>query len=102
MMKCVEIKCGRDIIWVSDKDYIYDNGSIVQIMSQYKIDGWHKYPIRMSKALLKDFIKCGFIYTNESIDRAYRKTLLSNTSIGTFYKFHIEDMIRCGYNWKEV
>lgn len=96
----VQIKVGRDFIWIDDHDVIMDNGAILQIPTKQKRDGWYSYPIRMSRKLFNDLKKKNLIYTNETIQANYRSKELHECPL-SFYKFHIEKMAAVGYEMRE-
>lgn len=99
-MTQVQIKVGRDLIWVDDHDVIMDNGAILQIPTKQKINGWSSYPFRMSRKFFNDLRKKNLIYTNKTIQANYRSKELHKCPL-SFYKFHIERMIEAGYETRE-
>lgn len=77
----VELKVGRDVIYVDKDDIILDNGACVQILTKRKFSGWHDYPMRMSKKLFKELLKYHYItFLNESIGARLK-----------YYKFDIDE-----------
>lgn len=102
-MTQIQIKVGRDVIWIDDKDVVLDNGSIIQLLTKTKVSGWYQYPLKMSKKLFKDLKDCGFLYTNETLQNQYRRKFCDASASGlTYYKFRINRMAECGYDTREI
>lgn len=83
----VKIKIGRYVKNIGEDDLILDNGSIIQVITQYDNSG---APLRMSKKLFKELNMINFIYLDEE------KTNKTNEKF-KYYKFNIDDFIKHGY-----
>lgn len=87
-----QIKIGRDIFTITNKDWILDNGSCVQLASQTIRKGFDEYHPVLSKKLFKDLKIVGLLYQDEEtkkLEKRYTKCLV--------YRFDIERMIEFGY-----
>lgn len=97
-MKQIQIKVGRDLVWVDDHDVAMDNGACIQLITKQKRSGYGSIPLQMSKKLFKEFKTLGFIYTNDEIQKYYEPKFIIPCK---FYKFNIEKMAAVGYETRE-
>ena len=88
----VKIKIGRYIKNIGKDDLILDNGSIIQVVTQYDNDG---APLRMSKKLFKELNMMNFIYIDKENTKKMFKKYRNN--MFKYYKFNIDKLIEYGY-----
>lgn len=88
----MEIKIGRKIYDVSERDLLLDNGSCFQlIIPSYGIGLDSRSLPQLSKKLVKDLKKSNAIYTNDNLKMAAEGRYCSGM---TYWKFDIEKMKR--------
>ena len=90
-----KLKIGRNIIEVSEKDLILDNGACYQIITQELPQGFHSYCPHIIKKLFSELKKCGLVFTNEVLKQSATKRY--GSSALTYYKFDIQQMEKLGY-----
>lgn len=86
----MEIKIGRKIYDVDERDLLLDNGSCFQLVTQFtgiRLDSWS--PAQLSKKLVKDLKKSNAIYTNDDLKMAAEARYYPGM---TYWKFDIEKM----------
>ena len=88
----IKLKIGRNIVEVSEKDIILDNGACFQLITQRDKKG---HLILVSKKLFKDLRTCGLVYTNEELTQKAMKTY--GHPIYVYWKFGIPRMKELGY-----
>lgn len=91
----VQLKVGRNVLEISEKDLILDNGACYQIVTQEIGYGYNKSTPIMSKKLFSDLKKCGLVYTSEGLRLAAVKRY-RNESV-TYWRFDVEQMKKMGY-----
>ncbi|WP_448902319.1 hypothetical protein [Eubacterium sp.] len=91
----IELKVGRNIIELDDKDLILDNGACYQIITREIGSGFDKHSPKMSKKLFNDLKKLELIYTSKTLRQAAIKRYGSH--VKTYWKFNIERMQKLGY-----
>ena len=87
----MEIKIGRNIYNVNERDLLLDNGSCFQLVTRITgigLDSWS--PAKLSKKLVKDLKKSNAIYTNDDLKMAAEDRY--GYSGITYWKFDIEKM----------
>lgn len=94
-MTQLQVKFGRELVWIDANDVILDNGAIVQILTKQKVAGWDNSPVRIARNLFKQFKSCAFFIEKKSND------------FGTYYAFNIDAMKKFantadGYPMREV
>ncbi len=88
----MELKIGRNIYNVDERDLLLDNGSCFQLVTlSYGIGLDSQSPARLSKKLVKDLKKSNAIYTNDDLKMAAEGRCCSGM---TYWKFDIEKMKR--------
>lgn len=80
----VKIKIGRYVKNIGEDDLILDNGSIIQVITQYDNSG---APLKMSKKLFKDLNMINFVYLDKEKENGKLK----------YYKFNIDEFIKHRY-----
>lgn len=91
----VELKVGRNILYISENDLILDNGKCYQIVTQPIKRGFDTTIPKMSKKMFADLKKRELIFTNEKLRTIAVKRYGKNFM--TYYKFNIEKMKSAGY-----
>ena len=87
----MELKIGREIYDVSERDLLLDNGSCFQLVTQITGIGLDsRSQAKLSKKLVKDLKKSNSIYTNDDLKMAAEARY--GCSGMTFWKFDIEKM----------
>ena len=90
----IELKIGRRICEIPEKDLVMDNGSCVQVVTQKIFKGWLDYSPVMSKKMFKDMKRLGFLYTNDKLKELCHK---NHSDFCTYYAFNIPAMVEAGY-----
>ena len=86
----MELKIGKNIYDVDERDLLLDNGSCFQLVtSSCGIGLDSQSPAKLSKKLVKDLKKSNAIYTNDDLKMAAEGRYYSGV---TFWKFDIEKM----------
>lgn len=93
----IKLKVGRNILDISEKDIILDNGACYQITTQTISKGFNKEIPIMSKKMFKEFKKLNYIYTNSELQKMCKEKYKNRNIPLTMYKFNIEQMNRHGY-----
>ncbi|SCH17371.1 Uncharacterised protein [uncultured Clostridium sp.] len=89
----MELKIGRNIYDVDERDLLLDNGSCFQLVTRITGIGLNSWsPAKLSKKLVKDLKKSNAIYTNDDLKMAAEARY--GYSGMTFWKFDIEKMKR--------
>ncbi|MBT9788738.1 hypothetical protein GPK90_05180 [Clostridium sp. MCC344] len=87
----MEIKIGRNIYDVNERDLLLDNGACFQLVtSSCGIGLDSQSPAKLSKKLVKDLKKSNAIYTNDDLKMAAEARY--GYSGMTFWKFDIGKM----------
>lgn len=91
----IQLKIGREVYNINENDVVMDNGSCIQVITKKVGTLWEGYhALKMSKKLFKDLRTCGYLYTNELINKMWNGRYLGTA---TLYKFDIERMSKAGY-----
>ena len=86
----MDIKIGRNIYDVNERDLLLDNGSCFQLVTRITGIGLDSQsPAKLSKKLVKDLKKSNVIYTNDDLKMAAESRYYSGM---TFWKFDIKKM----------
>ena len=85
-----ELKVGRNILDINEKDVILDNGTCYQIITKRVGSGWSECSPIVSKNLFKKLQKCGAIYTNDTLKKEAVKTY--KTDIFVYWMFNIKKL----------
>lgn len=86
----MELKIGRNIYDVNERDLLLDNGSCFQLITlSCGIGLDSQLPVKLSKKLVKDLKKSNAIYTNDDLKMAAEGRYYSGM---TFWKFDIKKM----------
>ena len=56
-----ELKFGRNVFDITDKDVVMFNGACWQLISQKIFDGWYNYSPKISKTMCEKFVKKGIL-----------------------------------------
>ena len=56
-----ELKFGRNVFDITDKDVVMFNGACWQLISQKIFDGWYDYHPKVSKTMCEKFVKKGIL-----------------------------------------
>ena len=56
-----ELKFGRNVFDITDKDVVMFNGACWQLISQKIFDGWYYYYPKVSKTMCEKFVKKGIL-----------------------------------------
>ena len=81
-----ELKFGRNVFDITDKDVVMFNGACWQLITQKIHNGWNDYSPRVSKAICEKFVKKGILVI-------YRKEQEYVTQDGMWD----EDYVLCKY-----
>lgn len=65
----MDLKVGRDILDINEKDIILDNGACYQIITKEVGKLCETYSPIISKSLFSKLNKCGAVYTNEMLKK---------------------------------
>lgn len=86
----MDLKVGRNILDINEKDIILDNGACYQIITKEVGKLFETYSPIMSKKLFDRLNRCGAVYTNEMLKKkAFEKY---HTNSCTFWAFNIEKL----------
>lgn len=91
----LQVKFGREVVWIDESDVVLDNGAVVQILTKQKAVGWDSSPVKIARYLFKQYKSCGFFIEKKS------------NNFGTYYRFDIDAMKKFantedGYPMREV
>ena len=56
-----ELKFGRNVFDITDKDVVMFNGACWQLISQKIFDWWYNYSPKISKTMCEKFVKKGIL-----------------------------------------
>ena len=86
----MDLKVGRDILDINEKDIILDNGACYQIITKEVGKLCETYSPIISKSLFSKLNKCGAVYTNEMLKKKAFERYHTNSC--TFWGFNIEKL----------
>ena len=86
----MDLKVGRDILDINEKDIILDKGSCYQIITKEVGKLWETYSPIISKSLFSKLNKCGAVYTNEMLKKKAFERYHSNSC--TFWAFDMKKL----------
>lgn len=91
----MDLKVGRDILDINEKDIILDNGACYQIITKEvgKLCGTYS-PI-ISKSLFSKLNKCGAVYTNEMLKKkAFERYHINSCTFWAFDMKKLEEFLK--------
>ena len=86
----MDLKVGRNILDINEKDIILDNGACYQIITKEVGKLFETYSPIMSKKLFDRLNRCGAVYTNEMLKKKAFEKYYTNSC--TFWAFNIEKL----------
>lgn len=85
-----ELKIGRNVFDITDRDVVMFNGACWQLMSQKIHKGWHDYSPKASKTMCEKFVKKGILVMCKK-DKEY--TTMDGRQMGLYYyKFDMDKL----------
>lgn len=86
----MDLKVGRNILDINEKDIILDNGACYQIITKEVGKLFETYSPIMSKKLFDRLNRCVAVYTNEMLKKKAFERYHTNSC--TFWVFNIEKL----------
>lgn len=86
----MDLKVGRNILDINEKDIILDNGACYQIITKEVGKLCETYSPIISKSLFSKLNKCGAVYTNEMLKKKAFERYHSNSC--TFWAFDMKKL----------
>lgn len=91
----MDLKVGRDILDINEKDIILDNGACYQIITKEVGKLCETYSPIISKSLFSKLNKCGAVYTNEMLKKkAFERYHINSCTFWTFDMKKLEEFLK--------
>lgn len=91
----MDLKVGRDILDINEKDIILDNGACYQIITKKVGKLWEPYSPVISKSLFDRLNKCGAVYTNEMLKKkAFERYHINSCTFWAFDMKKLEEFLK--------
>lgn len=86
-----ELKIGRDVFDVNDRDVVLFNGACWQLISRRIKSGWSSYCPKMSKTLSEKLLRKGVLYL---VKKEGEYTTTEGKQMGLcYYKFDMDKLV---------
>lgn len=95
----IELKVGRYVVHVSEKDLVMDNHACIQIITQLVWKNRNKIPLKMSQKQFQELRKIGALVADNELDRQAEEQYRSQVQL---YRFNIPAMEKAGFPVKET
>lgn len=86
----MDLKIGRYVLDINEKDIILDNGNCYQIITKKVGKRWETYSPTISESLFDKLNKYGAVYTNEMLKKK------------AFERYHINSCTFWAFNMKKL
>mgnify|MGYP000360268860 FL=1 len=91
----MDLKVGRDILDINEKDIILDNGACYQIITKEVGKLCETYSPIISKSLFSKLNKCGAVYTNEMLKKkAFERYHINSCTFWAFDMKKLEEFLK--------
>lgn len=91
----MDLKVGRDVLDINEKDIILDNGACYQIITKEVGKLWKAYFPVISKSLFSKLNKCGAVYTNEMLKKkAFERYHINSCTFWAFDMKKLEEFLK--------
>lgn len=91
----MDLKVGRNILDINEKDIILDNGACCQIITKEVGKLCETYSPIISKSLFSKLNKCGAVYTNEMLKKkAFERYHINSCTFWAFDMKKLEEFLK--------
>lgn len=91
----MDLKVGRDVLDINEKDIILDNGACYQIITKEVGKLWKAYSPVISKSLFDRLNKYGAVYTNEMLKKkAFERYHINSCTFWAFDMKKLEEFLK--------
>lgn len=91
----MDLKVGRDVLDINEKDIILDNGACYQITTKEVGKLWKAYFPVISKSLFDRLNKYGAVYTNEMLKKkAFERYHINSCTFWAFDMKKLEEFLK--------
>jgi hypothetical protein len=91
----MDLKVGRNILDINEKDIILDNGACYQIITKEVGKLGETYSPIISKSLFSKLNKCGAVYTNEMLKKkAFERYHINSCTFWAFDMKKLEEFLK--------
>ena len=91
----MDLKVGRNILDINEKDIILDNGACYQIITKEVGKLCETYSPIISKGLFSKLNKCGAVYTNEMLKKkAFERYHINSCTFWAFDMKRLEEFLK--------
>lgn len=91
----MDLKVGRNILDINEKDIILDNGACYQIITKEVGKLCETYSPIISKSLFSKLNKCGAVYTNEMLKKkAFERYHINSCTFWAFDMKKLEEFLK--------
>ena len=91
----MDLKVGRDILDINERDMILDNGACYQIITKEVGKLCETYSPIISKSLFSKLNKCGAVYTNEMLKKkAFERYHINSCTFWAFDMKKLEEFLK--------
>lgn len=91
----MDLKVGRNILDINEKDIILDNGACYQIITKEVGKLCEAYSPIISKSLFSKLNKCGAVYTNEMLKKkAFERYHINSCTFWAFDMKKLEEFLK--------
>lgn len=91
----MDLKIGRYVLDINEKDIILDNGNCYQIITKKVGKRWEPYSPVISKSLFSKLNKCGAVYTNAMLKKkAFERYYINSCTFWTFDMKKLEEFLK--------
>lgn len=91
----MDLKVGRNILDINEKDIILDNGACYQIITKEVGKLCETYSPIISKSFFSKLNKCGAVYTNEMLKKkAFERYHINSCTFWAFDMKKLEEFLK--------
>ena len=91
----MDLKIGRYVLDINEKDIILDNGNCYQIITKKVGKRWEPYSPVISKSLFSKLNKCCAVYTNAMLKKkAFERYHINSCTFWTFDMKKLEEFLK--------